>query len=163
MEYSYRYQVRISDLWQASMYYAYSSYMGMVNLVCIAASIALIVSRWKGASDPFKAAMVLFLMLFTVIQPVMIWMKARAAAGAGRPKLELTFARNGIHVVSDGRIQDVKWQRVRSIVKKPTIVLLYMDDGAGYILRNSTLGKTRDEFYQFAKNRIQENRTPENR
>lgn len=31
MQYRYKYRVKISDLWQASMYYAYSSYMGVVN------------------------------------------------------------------------------------------------------------------------------------
>ena len=65
MQYSYKYRVKISDLWQASMYYAYSSYMGVVNIICIVASIVLIVSRWKGASDVFRTVMILFLLLFT--------------------------------------------------------------------------------------------------
>ena len=44
MDYNYKYRVKISDLWQASMYYAYSSFMGVVNLVCIASAAALIIS-----------------------------------------------------------------------------------------------------------------------
>lgn len=149
MQYRYKYRVKISDLWQASMYYAYSSYMGVVNIVCIAASIILIISRWKDASDLLKTMMVLFLMLFTVIQPSLILLRAHSSLKNGCPEIELTFSQSGMTVISNGQKQFVNWQGVLRIVKKPTILLIYMEDGAGYILRNSVLKDTRKELYVF--------------
>ena len=149
MQYSYKYRVKISDLWQASMYYAYSSYMGVVNIICIVASIVLIISRWKGASDVFRTVMILFLLLFTVIQPSLILLRAHSSLKNGCPEIELTFSQAGMTVISNGQKQFVNWQGVLRIVKKPTILLIYMEDGAGYILRNSVLKGTRRELYEF--------------
>ena len=156
MQYSYKYRVKISDLWQASMYYAYSSYMGIVNAVCIVASILLIVSRWKGSSDIFKTVMVLFLLMFTVIQPSVIFIKAASSMKNGCPELELTFSRAGVTIISDGKKQDVKWKSVLRIVKKPTILIVYLTDGSGYILRNSVLKETRGGLYDFVNKMIAE-------
>ncbi|MCR5356063.1 MAG: YcxB family protein [Lachnospiraceae bacterium] len=158
MQFDYKYRVRVSDLWQASMYYAYSSYMGIVNVVCIIAAIVLIVSRWKGASDILRTFMVVFLLLFTVIQPVLIYLRAGASLKGGCPLLELTFSQAGVTVISDGQKQFIKWQEVLSIVKKPTILVVYIKGGAGYILRNSVLKDTRNGLYDFVFRMIKESK-----
>ena len=156
MHYGYKYRVKISDLWQASMYYAYSSYMGIVNVVCIVAAILLIVSRWKGSSDIFRTVMVLFLLLFTVIQPSVIFIKAASSMKGGCPELELAFSRAGVTITSDGKKQDVGWKSVLRIVKKPTILIVYLTDGSGYILRNSVLKETCGGLYDFVNKMIAE-------
>ncbi|MCR5508224.1 MAG: hypothetical protein K6F34_06020 [Lachnospiraceae bacterium] len=158
MQFTYKYKVRVSDLWQASMYYAYSSYMGVVNAVCIFAAIVLIVSRWRDSSDIFRTVMVLFLMLFTVIQPSLILLRAFSSLKNGRPELELTFSRAGVSILTDWKEQNVKWQEVLSIVKKPTIMIVYMTDGNGYILRNSVLKETRNDLYDFVNKMLHENK-----
>ena len=154
MSYNYKYRVKISDLWQASMYYAYSSYMGVVNLVCIAASIALIISRWKDASDLLRTVLVLFLLTFTVIQPLIIWFRARASLGGVYPVLELTFSQEGITIETDGQRQFKNWKSVRGIVKKPTLLVIYMEDGKGYILRNGVLKDTRQGLFKLVSDMV---------
>ena len=154
MSYNYKYRVKISDLWQASMYYAYSSYMGVVNLVCIAASIALIISRWKDASDLLRTVLVLFLLTFTVIQPLIIWLRARASLGGVYPLLELTFSQEGITIETDGQRQFKNWKSVRGIVKKPTLLVIYMEDGKGYILRNGVLKDTRQGLFKLVSDMV---------
>lgn len=154
MSYNYKYRVKISDLWQASMYYAYSSYMGVVNLVCIAASIALIISRWKDASDLLRTVLVLFLLTFTVIQPLIIWLRARASLGGVYPVLELTFSQEGITIETDGQRQFKNWKSVRGIVKKPTLLVIYMEDGKGYILRNGVLKDTRQGLFKLVSDMV---------
>lgn len=156
--FNYKYRVKTSDLWQASMYYAYSSYMGVVNIVCIVAAIVLIISRWTLASDILRAVMILFLLMFTVIQPLVIWQCAKASLNGLYHELELTFSHMGMTIVSDGRREDRKWKDVKGIVKKPTILIIYMKDGGGYILRNSVLKETKDLLYDFGKLLIEENK-----
>ena len=38
------------------------------------------------------------------------------------------------------------WENIRGFVKKPTIVILYMEDQNGYILNNKVLGNTRKDL-----------------
>ncbi len=159
MEYKYNYRVKTSDLWQASMYYAYSSFMGIVNLVCIVSAIALIISRWNTASDLFRTVMILFLLVFTVFQPLIIWLRTRASLGGKYPELELAFSQAGITITSDGKKQQKPWKSVRAIVKKPTILLIYMEDGNGYILRNSILKETRNGLFEYVTDRLNEERS----
>lgn len=157
-KYNYRYSVKTSDLWQASMYYAYSSYMGVVNVVCIIAAITLIISRWSVSSDFLRTVMVLFLLLFTVIQPLAILSRARSSLKGSPHKLELTFSQAGITIASEGRKEDKKWKDVKGIVLKPTIMIIYTEDGAGYILRNSVLKETRRPLYDFVREMLDKNK-----
>ena len=152
--YEYTYRVRTSDLWQASMYYSYSSYMGIVNAVFIVSMIALIISRWETSSDIQKAVMIVLLLLFTVIQPAVIWWRAKSALGSEERVLTLIFSKNGLTVEADGQSQNRAWNGIKGIVKKPTILIIYVDDGNGYILRNSVLGNTKNELYDFVKRNI---------
>lgn len=149
--YEYTYRVKTSDLWQASMYYSYSSYMGIVNAVFIVSAAALIISRWSVSSDIARTAMIVLLLLFTVIQPAVIWYRARASLGEKERTITLVFSQTGLVVETDGMSQVKTWKNIKGIVKKPTILIIYMDDGNGYILRNSVLGKTRNELYDLVR------------
>ncbi|MCR5235111.1 MAG: YcxB family protein [Lachnospiraceae bacterium] len=154
-QYTYKYRVKTSDLWQASMYYSYSSFLGVVNVVCIIAAIVLIVSKWSDSSDIFRSVMAVFLLMFTVIQPFVIWLRARASLNGVFPELELTFSQAGVTIESEGQRQHKPWQAVVGIVKKPTILVVYMEGGAGYILRNSVLKETKNELYGFVSGMLE--------
>lgn len=148
--FKYTYKVRTSDLWQASMYYAYSSYMGVVNLVFIVSSIVLMVSRWSTASDLFKALLVLLVLLFVVVQPVSVWLRSRASLGGVYPDLTLEFSKDGISVTKDGIQEKMTWDSIKGVVRKPTLLIVYTGEGNGYILRNDVLKKTKNDLYDLA-------------
>ncbi|MBQ6574962.1 MAG: YcxB family protein [Lachnospiraceae bacterium] len=154
--FSYTYTTGTFELWQASMYYAYSSFMGVVNVVFIVSALALIFARWGSASDLFKALMVVMLLLFTVIQPVSIWLRCRASLGGRDQMISLTVSDSGIDVSSDGKSGHITWDGVKGVVKKPTLVIIYSGDGAGYILGNAVLKETKNELYDFVQERIKE-------
>ncbi len=154
MKYTYQYRVKTSDLWQASMYYAYSSYLAVINIVCIVASVVLLIRMWATSPAWFRGFLILFLMLFTVIQPLMILFRSKNQLAGNYPELTLCFSDQGIFITADGKSQEKKWEEVLGLVKKPTIVVVYMKDGNGYILRNSVLGDTKKEFVDFATGKI---------
>lgn len=154
MELRYRYRIRVSDLWQVSMYYAWSSYLALINAVCIVSSIALIVSCWRDAGTGFRLGMVLFASLFLVIQPLVIWNRARKQVSKDGPEMELYFGGNGLTITSEGRQEIKTWAQIRSILVKPTLVVIYVDGNRGYILRNRVLGETRDELIRYVKKNI---------
>lgn len=150
MKFEYEYQVKTSDLWQASMYYTYSSYLAVINIVCIISAIALMVSMWNKSEVWVRVGLVMFVLLFVLVQPFVVWARARSQLAGNHPMIRLTFTDGGINIEADGKKQDKTWKNVRGIVKKPTIVVIYMEDGNGYILNNKTLGTTKKDFYEFA-------------
>ena len=157
MKFEYRYKVKTSDLWQASMYYAYSSYLAVINIICIVSAAALLIKLWATSPAPFRVFLVLFLLLFTVIQPVAVWIRSKKQLAGNYPDLTLLFTDEGISITADGKQQEKKWDQVHSVVKKPTIVVIYMADGMGYILRNSVLGETKEPFVAFVREKIKTN------
>ena len=154
MEFHYRYKTQVSDLWQLSMYYAYSSFLAVINVVCILSSFVLIFSCWRDAGAAFRAGMVLFASLFTVIQPFVIWLKARKQVSGSAPEMELYFGKNGLTVTVEGKQVLKSWKQIKSILVKPTLVVIYVDDNRGYILSNRILKDTREEFIRYVRQNI---------
>lgn len=154
MRFEFKYRVKVSDLWQASMYYSYSSYLAVINVVCIISSVALLFKLWDTAPMWLRGFLIVFLLLFTVIQPTIVWSKSKSSLNGVYPEISLTFTDKLIHIEADGEQQDKSWTSVRGIVKKPTLIILYMEDGKGYILNNKVLGDKRKEFYAFASKMI---------
>ncbi len=154
MEFSYSYRIKASDIWQVRMYYAYSSYLAVVNLMCIVAAIALIVTKWTVAGAVFKAAMLVFLSLFLLLQPLVIYLNARSQAGMQEDEIELFFREEGFTVTVGNKEEEHPWKDVLSMVVRPTLVLIYTAKGQGYILTNRILKDTRKDFIGFLQTHI---------
>ncbi len=156
MKYTYQYRVKTSDLWQASMYYAYSSYLAIINIVCIVSSIVLLIKLWPTSPGWFRVILLLFFSLFTVIQPLFVYARAKASLNGNYPELELTFEDDGMIIKTGGESEHRRWDQVGACISKPTIVIVYMADGNGYILRNSVLHGTKRKLVSFIRQKKQE-------
>ena len=154
MNFKYEYVIKTSDLWQVSMYYAYSSYLAVINVVCIISSVVLIFKMWGTASMWFKIILLIFLLLFTVIQPIVIYMKSYLKL-RGKPRnIKLSFREKEIIICADSQSQSKSYKDIRAIVKKPTLLIIYMEDGNGYVLRNSVTCGTKQDFYEYVRRMI---------
>lgn len=153
MEFKYEYRVAPSDLWQVQMYYAYSSYTAVINVICIVSSIALIYSLWATAPWWLRLLLLFFLSLFTVIQPLSMYFRAKKTLGDIDDTLTLTFNEKGIQVEVRDQREFKEWAEVQGIVMKPTLVTIYTDRSHGYILTNRILKDTKKQFRAFIKTR----------
>lgn len=151
--FTYRYQVKASDIWQVRMYYAYASYLAVVNLTCIIASVALIVTQWAKAGAVFRAIMLIFLSLFLVLQPLVIYLNARAQAKQHPEEITLSFGEDALTIETAGRRERHPWNDIISLTVRPTLVIVYTDPSHGYILTNRVLKDTRKEFLEFARSK----------
>lgn len=149
--FNYRYTVKASDIWQVRMYYAYASYLAMVNIICITASIILIVTLWNSAADWLRFAMLIFLSLFTVVQPLFIYMNCVKQVSGNNDEIVLDISRSSITVETAGKKESYGWDRVVNITVKPTLVIIYTDASHGYILTNRILKDSRKELIAFLK------------
>ncbi len=151
MEYQYEYQVHPSDLWQIQMYYTYSSYLAIINIIFIVSSALLLIRLWATSPWWLRLLLIFFFALFTVIQPVSVYLRAGKMLKDKKETLKLTFTEAGIEVVADGQTQFKNWNQLQGVVFKPTLVAIYTDKNHGYILTNRILKSTKKEFRAFVK------------
>ncbi len=149
--FSYHYTVKPSDIWQVRMYYAYASYLAVVNIICIVASLVLIITLWNTAADWFRVVMLLFLSLFTVIQPLFIYLSCVKQLKGRDNEISLVINKNLITVEAEGKRESYGWDKVRNITVKPTLVIIYTGESHGYILTNRVLKDTRKDLLEFLK------------
>ncbi len=133
------------------MYYAYASYTAVVNIVCIVSSIALIIALWRTSAPWFRVIMLIFLSLFTVIQPLFIYLSAKSQVKGEQDEMELLFNKKGMDITVGDKHENHPWKDIISVTVKPTLVIIYTDTSHGYILTNRVLGETRKDFIGFVK------------
>ncbi len=138
------------------MYFAYSSFTAVVNICCIVASIALIVAFWKNARDWERVVMALFFMLFTVFQPLILYINSVQLLKGKAEELELSFDDSGMLVKVGESSEKLSWSDIKGFSVKPTVVILTTGGGRGYILNNRVLGGTRRDFVAFVRERMEQ-------
>ena len=153
MEYKYEYRVQPSDLWQMQMYYTYSSYLAIINVICIISSIALLYSLWATAPWWLRIMLLVFLSLFTVIQPLGVYRRSKKALKDHNDTLKLTLNDQGIEVVVGDQKEFKNWNQIQGVVIKPTLVAIYTDKNHGYILTNRILKDSKKQFRAFIKSK----------
>ena len=153
MKYQYTYRTTASELWQLSMYYIYGSMVGLCNIIFTVAVIALMVSRWQAAAAWQRLLLVAALSIFTVLQPLAIYRRARRQAARIQTDTTLEADEAGIHIRVGDQRADLKWSSIAKVSKKPTMLILFSDTSHGYVLSNRVLGGERDEFYAYAASR----------
>ncbi|HAG69452.1 MAG TPA: hypothetical protein DCL38_05710 [Lachnospiraceae bacterium] len=154
MEYRYSYRIRTSDLWQARMYYAYASYLATVNIVCIFASIVLMIVFWKNAEPWVRLVMLLFFSLFTVLQPAYIYFDCRKQLKGRDEELELTFNEKGLVIRIGDKLEKHPFRDIAGFNVRPTLVIVYTGNNQGYILTNRVLKDTRRDFIEFMRRNL---------
>lgn len=149
MRFEYSYRNTTADLWQLSMYYTYGSIVGVCNAIFTAAMFILTAVRWEASTAWMRAAMILCCSLFTVIQPLIIYWKAKRQASALTEDTKIAFDMYGVHIKVGEKIDNLEWKTIKRVSKKPTLIVVFSDTTHGFVLPNRVLGKERSEFYEF--------------
>ena len=158
MHYKYRCNIKAVDLWRLSMYHTYHSFIGVCNIVFGVSIILLAFRFWNQAGDIAQAVLFLACLIIPVIQPLGVYLKAKAQAGVTPQGTELAFQEDGIHVSLNGQYELVRWKQVRGIVKEAGMLIIYTDANHGYMLTNRALKNEKEKFYQEVKAHIDASR-----
>lgn len=149
------------DLWNFSMYHSYRGFQGMFSLIFSAAAAYVLVATWQTASLPYRILLIVCLLMFTVWQPFVLYLKA--AKQAKRPVIRdgmiISLSAEGI-VVSQGEGRlELLWDDVLLVKRVRQMQILYMDRIHAYLLPDSVIGEKSAELTAL----IKENLPPERR
>ncbi len=154
MSFHYKCGIRPSDFWKLSLSHTYRSPMGMVNIVFTGAMIALAVRFWKTVPDWVQLLILLGVMLFPVIQPFLVYLRAKNQTLTIPADLELTIDEKGILARTGGQQQQVPWKRVTGLILERNMVIIRIDKNSGYFLPNRTLKGEREALVSFLQKHI---------
>lgn len=158
MDKEMKFEVNLSakDLWQFSMYHANGGMMGIFNLIFTAAAVFLLFVRWAELTDAYRLLLVGCALIFTVLQPALLYNKVRKQAKSPvmQQPMYLTFREDGLKVEQNDQKVDFTWDQMGRMSKKPTLVILYMDRVHAYLLPKSVLGDREEEFYEMVRTHL---------
>lgn len=154
MRFQYTYRTTAFELWQLSMYYTYGSMVGVCNIIFTFAVLALTVSRWSVSGTGFRALLIFGVCLFTVIQPLVVYLRARRQAAGITRDTTASFSDEGIHIEVGEKFSDIKWTAVKKISKKPTMVIIFSDTTHGFLFTDRVLGAEKEAFYKYITSKI---------
>ena len=155
MKYTFKYSIKPIDFWQLSMYYTYSSIVGVCNIVFTAAMILMTTKFWTSAQLIVKLAMLIASSLFLIIQPLAVYIKAAKRAKAVPDNTIINLNEKGIYVYIKDKCLEIKWKTVKRIIKKPTMLVVFLTYQDVFILTNRLLGKQREEVYSYIMSKTQ--------
>ena len=155
MRYKYTYRTTARDLWQLSMYYIYGSLAGLCNIIFTVAAFGLGFSRWDQAQGIVRCLIVLGCCLFTVIQPLMIYAKAKKQAAGITQDTQVSIDDNGLYIRVGDDTSQLPWKSVKRISRKPAMIIIFSDTTHGFIFTNRVLGNEKEEFYRYASSKVE--------
>lgn len=155
MKYRFAIDTTASDLWQLSMYGIYGSILGAVNAVFFVAMVLLAVRFFSSVHIVLKCLLIFAICLFPVIQPLVVYLRARKQAKNMPKDVRLAFDDRGMHIAIGDQKEDIDWNSVVGITKKPTLLVIFSSARHGYVLTNKTLGKQKEDFYKFILSKLE--------
>lgn len=154
MEFHFKSEVAAVDLWKLSMYHMYHSVVGVCNVIFTVAAVLLTMKLWNPAEGILMAFLIPACLLFPVIQPALIYLRAVGQV-SGLPKnLELELNEYGLHVRSENQTSDIPWNKVKKVLKEPGMLILSVDAGRGYMLTDKVLGTQKADFLTFVESKM---------
>lgn len=154
MCYQYESKIRPLDFWALSMYRTYHSLVGVCNIVFGIAMILLTLRFWAQVSDGVQALLFLACLLIPVIQPLGVYLKAKAQVSVIAQGTQLVFSDDGIHVTLGQQQEHIRWDKVKGVRREANMVIVYTDANHGYMLTNRVLGNEKDAFFRFVEEHL---------
>ena len=154
MDYRFKYSPQAYDLWRLSIYGVYSSMAGMANIIFIVAMVILTMKFWSASTILIKILLLLGVSLFTVIQPLIIYSRAKRQVEALPEGMYIGFDKKGIHIELPSKTNLIVWKKILAIKKMKTMLILYSSSNEGYILTDKILGENKSDFIEYLNNQM---------
>lgn len=153
MEFRFENKITAMDYWKMSMWHMYHSMIGVCNIIVTAALIALTVRFWNSQVN-LRAVFVFICIFFPVIQPVVMYRRAKQQVNALPKDMVMEINKGGIYVIVAQQKMHIPWNQVRGIMKEYGMIIIAVDAGRGYMLTDRALGTQKEAFLEFVETKV---------
>ena len=143
MRYEYTYKNTPEDYWLFLMENYYRNWTGFVSVVFTLSILVLTITKWNATNGLGKAIMIIFLILFPVIQPLYIYFISIRDAQAIKADTTICFDTNGVELRVRNHLQRIPWKEFvpdekgggMAILRKPMLIVV-PDQIHAYLIPN---------------------------
>ena len=147
MKYEYTYRNTPEDYWLFRMENYYRNWTGLVSVVFTASILALMFSKWNATNGLGKALLILFLLLFPVFQPLLVYFVSIRDAQAIKVDTTLSFDGKGMEIRVRQHRQRISWkdfipdkQGGGTVMLRKSMLVIVPDQAHAYLIPNRALG-----------------------
>lgn len=147
-------KIRVKDMFYFMMYHTYCCMGGIFSVLFSLISFFILFVTWKKVDLPYSVLLAICALLFTVINPVMLYirsMKQVAMREAVRKPILYTFTKKGFTIEQDQERASAQWNEMWKIVDKKQYILLYGDRVHANILPKDQMQGRQDEISALIK------------
>lgn len=158
MEVKVEVKLTTKELFNFMMYHTYSSFSGYIGILLSVLALLALVYSWNTPAVGILQKSILFLtgILFTVIQPCMLYLKSKKqvkmSESINKPLL-YQINGEGITISQDEQKVKTKWDEVIKVTNTKLSVILYVSRVRAFILPKSAI----EEQMEDLKNLIRTN------
>lgn len=156
MEVKVKVQLTTKEMFEFLMRHTYFSISGIIGLLLSLAAFAgfFYALTVPGVSNMYLVALLLIGLLFTVIQPWMIYSKAKSQvkrSEAINKPLEYTINKSGIDIKQDNQTASGNWDSIYKICSTKNLIMLYTGRMHAYILPKKDIGEQMEDLRTIVK------------
>lgn len=145
------------ELYAFSMRHTYRSMSGIFGLIISFASLIICAVRFEYLDRTAVMALIIIGLIFTVVQPVMLWSKAKAQVRKNKSindTLHYTINDDGITVSQGEQEAKVKWYEIRKTVVVKDAIYVYMSPVRAFIFTKKQCGESFSELVRNIQEKV---------
>lgn len=149
----FRIQITAKDLWMFSMYHSNKGYLGVFNLFFTLASLWILVTRWSDVTVAYRILLLICVLMFTVWQPALLYMKAakQAKTKAVKEPMDMTCNKEGILIEQAGQSQEITWDQIVKVEQVRGLLIIYMGRVHAYLIPEQAAAVCRDQLLEIIR------------
>lgn len=158
-EFNFDAKLSAAELYAFSMRHTYKSMSGIFGLIISFGSLIICAVRYKYLDKTAIMALIIIGLIFTVIQPLMLWSKANAQVKKNKSinaKLHYNISDNGITVSQGEQEADVKWYDIIKTVIVKDAVYVYMSPVRAFIFTKKQCGDDFGSLVGFIQEKVKQ-------
>lgn len=144
------FEIRLNtkDIWLFSMYNTNRGLWGVFNLFFSLASLYYLLRFFDQMETGRRLILILFALLFTVIQPALLYLKsAKQASGENiRAGMKMILDEKGFEVKQANQSQSYVWDEVFKTKILPAMIMIYTDSIRAYLIPKRYWEKDRERI-----------------
>ena len=149
----FRIQITAKDLWMFSMYHSNKGYLGVFNLFFTLASLWILVTRWSDVTVAYRILLLICVLMFTVWQPALLYMKAakQAKTKAVKEPMDMTCSKEEILIEQAGQSQEITWDQIVKVEQVRGLLIIYMGRVHAYLIPEQAAAVCRDQLLEIIR------------
>lgn len=158
MKYEYTFRNTPGDYWKFRIENHYRNWTGLVSIVFTLSMLALTIAKWNATNGLGKVLLILFLLVFPLFQPLMIYFISIRDAQAIQADTTLSFDEKGMEIKVLTHLQRIPWKSFvpdekggGMVIRRKSMLVVVPDQIHAYLLTNRVLGtaEEKQKLYEF--------------